>query len=1378
MIRVTALRAAASLLLANAALAAPIEIAQISPSPTVVGQSILVTTRIGGIGFPQATGTITISDGTDACVATLPQGYCLLTPTTPGNKTITATYGGDINFVGTDDTTPHVVEPVGHPERITFGPGNLLSYERAFWFQGENTVAQSADGRFVAFVSTNPLLPADTNTDFDAYVFDRQSGEFSLVSVNDAGTVGNASVSDVAISPNGQFVAFTSSASNLVVGDGNSLDDVFVHDRADGTTVRISIGDNESEAGAPSGFPDVSVNGRIAFQSQAALVANDTNTGVMDVYVRDQDAGTTTLISVNQTAGTSPLPSLRPSISDDGNRIAFLSAASDLTATSDTNGTTDAFVRDLLGATTERISVDGAEIEAPSATETVRLSPDGTRALFRTTASLDPVDGNASLRDCYVRDLTAGSTALVSMKNDGTGPSVSNDVRACEFADSESVWFLSEASDLVTDVDEPSSLDLFRHDPTAGTTERITAGAVDSLSDVLLFASDDGQQVAFATSSGREIDDLNTDLLLYSATSGEFHGMKLDTLTNQMDQGLPNAYYSSMSADGRFVAFEADARNLVANKTLPYTDIFVRDRATGTTTRVSEAPDGSEANGRSESPALSADGRYVAFSSEASNLVAGDDEGRYDVFVHDLQTSTTLRVSVDPAGNDADYDVGRPSISADGRYVAFETAASNLLGVGNDTNGVSDIFRWDRTQPLATAIVRVSVASDGSEADDDSNLASISLDGNKVAFSSHATNLSPVGGPAPQVFLRDIGAATTTQVSVTTSNGAPDSFSAMPQLSGDGSHVAFWTDAGNLAPPLNSSQRLLRRELSSGDYDAVLDISGQAITLPTLTYGNLSSDGRYLAIITPSKLDPDDTDAALDLNAYDFDTGRGRVVRGPNGNSVQSGGFAFALALSGDGQYLATGSYSDDLVQGDTNGVADLFVFANPAFALDLEQQVDVVDVDANDDSIAPVSDASGELVVFQSRASNLGGADGNGVLEDIFSADTTTGTTERLSANNDGTPLTGAAMEPSVSGDGQIAVFVADNAGIANVFAESTKRTRLFAKAGGFSVLMRNRITNTTQRMSIPAQPGGAGTTPQIAPSGNAIVYSAPNTNAALGQPGQIEIFKIPLERVGNMLMPGAPQCVSCKARDAAGNVTGNSDGDSRAPAVSADGQWVAWETTAKNLSPTPSPCTQASAQIMLRNMVTNTIQRVGVPASAGDCGAAGTGARKPKIDWPGRKIVFESDQPLKPGDANSAPDIYLVNLNSNQLTRVSETAGGGDANGASTEPTISGDGQLVGYVSAAGNLDPEADTNGQPDVHVRSLRDEVVASRRLSRTRTGGEADSASRRPAMNYNGTRVAFDSDAGNLAPGAQAGVQHVFQRANPLTGEVVFSTGFE
>jgi Tol biopolymer transport system component len=185
---------------------------------------------------------------------------------------------------------------------------------------------------------------------------------------------------------------------------------------------------------------------------------------------------------------------------------------------------------------------------------------------------------------------------------------------------------------------------------------------------------------------------------------------KLISVASDGTQGNSYSDNPSISADGRYVAFDSLAHNLVSGDTNDRGDIFVKDLQTGTTKRISVASDGTQGNNYSGNASISADGHYVAFESEATNLVSGDTNRARDIFVKDLQTGTTKRISVASDGTQGNYSFYNASISADGRYVAFESGASNL--VSGDTNGVYDIFVKD----LQTGTTqRISVASDGSQ---------------------------------------------------------------------------------------------------------------------------------------------------------------------------------------------------------------------------------------------------------------------------------------------------------------------------------------------------------------------------------------------------------------------------------------------------------------------------------------------------------------------------------------------------------------------------------------------------------------------------------------------------------------------------------------
>jgi Tol biopolymer transport system component len=265
------------------------------------------------------------------------------------------------------------------------------------------------------------------------------------------------------------------------------------------------------------------------------------------------------------------------------------------------------------------------------------------------------------------------------------------------------------------------------------------------------------------------------------------------------------SFNPSVSADGRFVAFDSEASSLVAGDLNGASDVFVHDRRTGRTRRVSVRSTGAEGNDESFSPSVSADGRFVAFDSDASTLVAGDLNGAGDVFVHDRRTGRTTRVSLNSAGAGGNGESINPSISAGGRFVAFQSSASNL--VAGDDNGFSDVFVRDRRTGRTR---RMSLRSSGAEGNNGSVDPSVSADGRFVAFQSLASNL--VAGDANDVgdvFVRDRRMGRTSRVSVSSAGAEGDNGSVDPSISADGRLVAFVSDASNLV---------------AGDGNGILDV--------------------------------------------------------------------------------------------------------------------------------------------------------------------------------------------------------------------------------------------------------------------------------------------------------------------------------------------------------------------------------------------------------------------------------------------------------------------------------------------------------------------------------------------------------------------------
>ena len=360
------------------------------------------------------------------------------------------------------------------------------------------------------------------------------------------------------------------------------------------------------------------------------------------------------------------------------------------------------------------------------------------------------------------------------------------------------VGFYSDASNLVPS-DTNQARDVFVRDTTRGLTERISVSSSGQQANGPSHAaggnvalSADGSIVAFYSAASNLVaGDTNgrNDVFVRVRSSNQTERV---SVASDGSQANGHSYFPSISADGRWVAFQSEASNLVANDRNGRSDIFVRDRVAGTTERAC----GVEGNGTSSHPSISADGSLVAFASGASNLVPGDTNGRLDIFVCDRTTGTIERVSVSSTGEQGNGDSILPSISGDGRFVAFKSLADNL--VPNDRNGVVDVFVYDRQ---TRQIERVSVSFSGGNANDFSFPPVINQDGRFVAFGSAATNLIfNDANHVANVFVRDRQVAVTVAADVNEqgelgNNGVPD----VPfAISADGQRVAFVSFATNL----------------------------------------------------------------------------------------------------------------------------------------------------------------------------------------------------------------------------------------------------------------------------------------------------------------------------------------------------------------------------------------------------------------------------------------------------------------------------------------------------------------------------------------------------------------------------------------------------
>ena len=380
----------------------------------------------------------------------------------------------------------------------------------------------------------------------------------------------------------------------------------------------------------------------------------------------------------------------------------------------------------------------------------------------------------------------------------------------------------------------------------------------------------------------------------------------------------------AISGDGRFVAFVSLADNLVPGDTNGFADTFVHDRLTDTTERVSLTSRERQGNadsgliGVAAYPAISSDGRFVAFVSDADNLVSKDTNSTPDVFVRDRLLGTTERVSVTSAGGQADGSSHGPAISADGRFVAFESDAQNLIPGGSPFPSGDQVYVRDR-QTGTTEIISVNAA--GERGNSLSTQPDISGDGRFVVFSSFADNLVPGIQSGLQVYLRDQGAGTIERISEDAAGNPGDGSSVAPKVSLDGRFVAFQTNSGNLIGDGNHESHILVKDRTTGTFERVSATStGEPADLLS-EHPDITPDGRFVTFFSlATNLVADDTNNRRDIFVRDRQTGT--VVRvsvstaGVEGNSESQW-----PSISDDGLVTAFQSNADNLVLNANGGI-------------------------------------------------------------------------------------------------------------------------------------------------------------------------------------------------------------------------------------------------------------------------------------------------------------------------------------------------------------------------------------------------------------------------------------------------------------------------
>lgn len=383
-----------------------------------------------------------------------------------------------------------------------------------------------------------------------------------------------------------------------------------------------------------------------------------------------------------------------------------------------------------------------------------------------------------------------------------------------------------------------------------------------------------------------------------------------------------------ISGDGRYIVFRSEATNLVPGQ-IPFfvRSIFVHDRLTCKTTLISVYANGTQSDGNAQNPSISNDGRYITFDS-SDDFTSQTTTFYNDVFVIDRLTRQSKLASVSSSGTIANGSSTTPQISGDGRYVVYHSGAENL--VSGDNNLRFDIFVHD-LQTGETS--RVSINTAGVQGNGDSYSPVISDDGNEIAFYSSASNLQAGdANNNNDVFVRDRQAGQTVQASAASNGDLANAWSAYPAISGNGRLIAFRSDASNLVPDdTNNTYDVFVRDLQTNQTQRVTlayDGTQEAIN-SAVSPGAFSADGRFIVFEAYSRLTSDDTNNFSDIFVRDLQNGQIALVSKTH-NGASANQHSFRAAISADGQYITFLSKAWNLVPGDTNQYDDIFVTTNP----------------------------------------------------------------------------------------------------------------------------------------------------------------------------------------------------------------------------------------------------------------------------------------------------------------------------------------------------------------------------------------------------------------------------------------------------------------
>ncbi|MBK8024657.1 MAG: PD40 domain-containing protein [Chloroflexi bacterium] len=747
------------------------------------------------------------------------------------------------------------------------GNGGVEPNAGPYFFNGDPAIDISGDGRFVVYTSdANNLDALDSNLAPDIYRYARETGVTEVVSISPV-TGQAAGGFNPALSEDGRYLAYVSVSSNMgfTEAPGSNNEDVFLRDLATGQVWLASrTPDGEASTGRVEQLDISDDGGTVVFRSNATDIVSGDTANSDDIFRFDRAGNSVTAITpmlFDTNSGS-------PTVSADGRFTVFASGIPSLVP-GDSNGVHDVFLHDHLNSVIQRVSVSDTLMQGDAISHYPSLSDDGQVIAFFTRAtnliSGEPHPGNAG--SIYVV-----RTSLL--------PPPPTNTPTHTPTPSETPTSTSTPTMTPTPSNTPTSTPTFTPSPTI--TPMPNVCAFDPLAQIIqrVSVASDGQQANERSEGGRTV-----------------------------------------STDGRWVSFASSATNLVQGDTNERADVFVHDRYTCQTLLVSVSTAGVQANRRSYGGSISPNGRYVAFVTDATNLVPNDTVADFDLFLHDLHTRQTIRVSQSPDGTRHGSGGVDAKWTADGRYLVFGGGTGLLPG------GVSrfDLYAYEVTTGQLMLIAMPVITSQYDVYGMD-----VSEDFRFAVFATGAFLLPQDNSGMRDLYLeeRQTQGYTLVSVSVTGSGGnAMSGGRASPQITADGRYVFFESLASDLVEgDINEVSDIFRYDRLTGETIMASVSSGGLIGDKESPYFLITPDGRYLVFISYATNliplgDGDDTDVFV----RDMQTGYTEAIT-VDLNAQNTWGNSELGNITADGQYAAFGSWAANLVTGDTNNMEDVFV--------------------------------------------------------------------------------------------------------------------------------------------------------------------------------------------------------------------------------------------------------------------------------------------------------------------------------------------------------------------------------------------------------------------------------------------------------------------